>query len=204
VSQKPVLSAFVSFAGPRTVDVHVDTGPGFESGLDEFRLLFLFYAKTMYNLGPTDAASRLRDHLKWAAGAIRAAVDRTPLEVPIITAGHFCLADAGRDVTAGAGAFLEAGADGSRFITTEYKTPPSQEEYYAYVAVLAYLQTLLDGGDAWGNYLIIAVGLDTMNAAYDAGSASWDSLPAILRVPETAVHAGLQALADEMTRRKGL
>lgn len=198
--QRPVLSAFISFSGPTSADTYVDVGPGYE-GLDDYRLLFQFYAKSMYNLGPAHNAPLLRDHMQWAAAKLRTASESDSFAVPDVTGGHFALAEVGRDVVACVGAFLKPGRHGSRYIMTEYQTPSGQEEYYAHIAVLAYLQALLNVAEAWGNLLIVAAGLEHMNSVYSAGRSSWHSIPGILSVSGDGLHAGLQATADEARNR---
>jgi hypothetical protein len=197
--QKPALSAYISFGDRHAADVHVDAGPGFEDS-DEFLLLFHFYAKTMYNLGDNHNAPRLRECMVDAAAAARSGAFADPLVIPDVTRGQFSLQPVGDTGIAAVGAFLETGRSG-KYVTTEYQVPPGQEYSFACLAVLAYLQSLLNAAQAWGNLLLVAAGLESMNETYAAGLRSWDSIPGILDVSESGFAAGLKALGEEMHRR---
>lgn len=196
--QKPALSAYITFAGGNA-EAYLDPGPGFE-GLDPYVLLLQFYAKSMYNLGPSKYAPQLRDFMWWAAEQAWPAATGNPTAAPVdISAGHFTMAPVGRSVKAGVGAFLELGRSG-KYIQTEYQTPRGQEEYYAFLAVPVLFQHLLTGDKAWGDFMIPAIGVKVLSRKYSAGPSAWDSVPAILSDSQSALQQAMQAVADEMGR----
>jgi hypothetical protein len=201
MSQEPALSALVTFAGPRVVYVGVDVGASYNVDYDWEFLLSQFFAKTMFNLGPSEWATRLRDYMAWAAERAIAGALHEPMETPDVSGGHFVLATVNQDWTAGVRAVLEVGQRGNRYITTEYRTPSGQEEYYAFVAVLALFQSIINTCTAWGDLLLPAAAVKHMTATYAGGPSTWDSLEAILSVPQAAIEPAMQAMAAEMVRR---